>query len=340
LLDRQTKGLDLLGHGNLDGHRFFVIPAKLKASDRLQDRPPGAEDQRLKMISPGTAGNASSLQVIEIVGDRVERLGIGGILSFPLVVPAVIRQERPPSIPVLVTEFADQSDTRVPGEGNEGLKPSWPDDPTLFLKQQVDLTARLRAPACFPRPDVESRVLAMDNVDSGIPFRQVQPDRSCLIDDDPNPEWTARSNVQDLVKQRKKLIRWPGIVVGNDDQNVSLQTRHRVLLCKESLLRPRQSRPAIMQSNSPAVNPSNLLGSSSRSSLSGECGKFIARSGPGSAQAELSAEIKLTEKNHFALEMDHMAERIARNERPHTPGEAGLQDLRLIEAIYRAAREG
>jgi predicted dehydrogenase len=61
---------------------------------------------------------------------------------------------------------------------------------------------------------------------------------------------------------------------------------------------------------------------------------------PGSAQAELSAEIKLTEKNHFALEMDHMAERIARNERPHTRGEEGLQDLRLIEAIYRAAREG
>jgi hypothetical protein len=131
---------------------------------------------------------------------------------------------------VLVAEFADQSDTRVPGEGNEGLKPSWPDDPALLLKKQVDLTARFHAPACFPRPDVESRVLAMDNLDSGMPARQVQPDRSCLIDDDPNPEWTARSNVQDLVEQRKKLIRWPGIVVGNDDQNVCLETRHRVLL--------------------------------------------------------------------------------------------------------------
>jgi predicted dehydrogenase len=38
--------------------------------------------------------------------------------------------------------------------------------------------------------------------------------------------------------------------------------------------------------------------------------------------------------------MDHMAERVARGERPHTPGEEGLQDMRVIEAIYRAAREG
>ena len=57
-------------------------------------------------------------------------------------------------------------------------------------------------------------------------------------------------------------------------------------------------------------------------------------------EAELTTEIKLGEKNHFALEMDHMAERVARGVRPHTPGEEGLQDLRLIEAIYRAAREG
>jgi len=56
--------------------------------------------------------------------------------------------------------------------------------------------------------------------------------------------------------------------------------------------------------------------------------------------AELSTEIKLSEKNQFALEMDHMAERVARNEPPRTPGQEGLQDLRLIETIYRAAREG
>ena len=57
-------------------------------------------------------------------------------------------------------------------------------------------------------------------------------------------------------------------------------------------------------------------------------------------EAELTTEVKLAEKDQFALEMDHMAERVARNERPHTPGQEGLQDIRLIEAIYRAAREG
>jgi predicted dehydrogenase len=57
-------------------------------------------------------------------------------------------------------------------------------------------------------------------------------------------------------------------------------------------------------------------------------------------EAEQTTEIKLAEKDHFAAEMDHMAERVARNERPHTPGQEGLQDIRLIEAIYRAARDG
>jgi predicted dehydrogenase len=56
--------------------------------------------------------------------------------------------------------------------------------------------------------------------------------------------------------------------------------------------------------------------------------------------ADLTTEIKLPEKDQFALEMDHMAERVAKDERPHTPGEEGLQDIRIIEAIYRAAREG
>ena len=56
--------------------------------------------------------------------------------------------------------------------------------------------------------------------------------------------------------------------------------------------------------------------------------------------AELTTEIHLPEKNHFALEMDHLAERVASNVRPHTPGEEGLQDIRIIEAIYRSAREG
>lgn len=46
------------------------------------------------------------------------------------------------------------------------------------------------------------------------------------------------------------------------------------------------------------------------------------------------------QKQQFALEMDHFSECIADNTRPYTPGEEGLQDLRLIEAIYKSAETG
>ena len=46
------------------------------------------------------------------------------------------------------------------------------------------------------------------------------------------------------------------------------------------------------------------------------------------------------DKNQFAREMDHFAECIASGRTPHTPGEEGLQDQRLIAAIYEAARSG
>ena len=45
------------------------------------------------------------------------------------------------------------------------------------------------------------------------------------------------------------------------------------------------------------------------------------------------------DKQHFALEMDHMAECVRGNKTPYTPGEEGLQDQRIMEAIYQAARE-
>ena len=44
-------------------------------------------------------------------------------------------------------------------------------------------------------------------------------------------------------------------------------------------------------------------------------------------------------KNQFALEMDHMAECVRQNKTPYTPGEEGLQDQRIMEAIYQSARE-
>jgi predicted dehydrogenase len=45
-------------------------------------------------------------------------------------------------------------------------------------------------------------------------------------------------------------------------------------------------------------------------------------------------------KDQFALEMDHMASCVKRNLTPHTPGEEGLQDHRIMAAIYESARTG
>ena len=48
----------------------------------------------------------------------------------------------------------------------------------------------------------------------------------------------------------------------------------------------------------------------------------------------------LTAKNQFALEIDHFSRCIQENLRPRTPGEEGLQDQVLMEAIYESARIG
>jgi predicted dehydrogenase len=45
------------------------------------------------------------------------------------------------------------------------------------------------------------------------------------------------------------------------------------------------------------------------------------------------------QKDQFALEMDHMAECVRQNKTPYTPGEEGLQDQRIMEAIYQSAAE-
>ena len=56
--------------------------------------------------------------------------------------------------------------------------------------------------------------------------------------------------------------------------------------------------------------------------------------------SECVEERRMEEKNQFALEMDHMSQCVMENKRPHTPGEEGLQDIRLIEALYESARTG
>jgi predicted dehydrogenase len=57
------------------------------------------------------------------------------------------------------------------------------------------------------------------------------------------------------------------------------------------------------------------------------------------AQDELETDttIDVAPKDHFASEMDHMADCVLHNQTPRTPGEEGLRDMRLMEAIYRAA---
>ncbi len=45
-------------------------------------------------------------------------------------------------------------------------------------------------------------------------------------------------------------------------------------------------------------------------------------------------------KNQFASEMDHMSQCVKNDTMPFTPGEEGVQDQKIMEAIYRSAREG
>ena len=49
-------------------------------------------------------------------------------------------------------------------------------------------------------------------------------------------------------------------------------------------------------------------------------------------------EIDLPVRDHFAMEMDHMSQCVMENKEPLTPGEEGLRDMKLMMAIYEAAR--
>ena len=57
-------------------------------------------------------------------------------------------------------------------------------------------------------------------------------------------------------------------------------------------------------------------------------------------KAELVTHHDLGQPDQFARELDHMARCVHDNVRPHTPGEEGLQDQRLVAAIYAAAETG
>lgn len=55
---------------------------------------------------------------------------------------------------------------------------------------------------------------------------------------------------------------------------------------------------------------------------------------------ETVEEFAIESGDQFAKEMDHMAQCVRENRVPHTPGEEGMQDIRLVQAIYQSAREG
>lgn len=51
-------------------------------------------------------------------------------------------------------------------------------------------------------------------------------------------------------------------------------------------------------------------------------------------------EDEVQEENQFAVQLDHMSLCFIKNETSYTPGEEGLQDQKIIEAIYKSAQEG
>ena len=55
---------------------------------------------------------------------------------------------------------------------------------------------------------------------------------------------------------------------------------------------------------------------------------------------EEASDIQIEEKNQFAAELDHFAQCVQQDKDVHTPGEEGLQDQRIMEAIYESARKG
>lgn len=57
-------------------------------------------------------------------------------------------------------------------------------------------------------------------------------------------------------------------------------------------------------------------------------------------RGNVTEERVLPQRDHFALEMDHFSECVMKNSQPLTPGEDGLQDLKIMMGIYEAARSG
>jgi predicted dehydrogenase len=61
------------------------------------------------------------------------------------------------------------------------------------------------------------------------------------------------------------------------------------------------------------------------------------------SQAEGKVELltypNIAEKNQFATEMDHFADSIINDRKPYTPGEEGLQDQIIMQALYQSSEQ-
>jgi predicted dehydrogenase len=66
----------------------------------------------------------------------------------------------------------------------------------------------------------------------------------------------------------------------------------------------------------------------------------ILSSAKAEGKLELQQDIGIAEVDQFSVEMDHFADCVINNKKPFTPGEEGLQDHLLMEAIYRSAQQG
>jgi predicted dehydrogenase len=55
---------------------------------------------------------------------------------------------------------------------------------------------------------------------------------------------------------------------------------------------------------------------------------------------EGTTQFTVRPENHFQAEMDHFSRCVAENEEPRTPGEEGVQDMVIQEAILKSAAEG
>jgi predicted dehydrogenase len=57
-------------------------------------------------------------------------------------------------------------------------------------------------------------------------------------------------------------------------------------------------------------------------------------------KGEAKTRISLPEKSHFTLEMDHFSQCVLNDQSPLTPGEEGLADIKVIEALERSIASG